>query len=69
MLDKLLFTVSVGYYSLRDSNMLYGDTANCVFRGTDLKASLSSIQQPGYQTARNKKGKNGILSVKCTLLN
>lgn len=49
--------------------MLYGDTVNCAFHGTDLKASLSSIQQPDYQTACNKKGKNGILSGKCTLLN
>lgn len=49
--------------------MLYGDTVNCVFHSTDLKASLSSIQQPDHQTAHNKKGKNGILSGKCTLLN
>lgn len=56
MLDKLLSAVSVGYHSPRDSNMLYGDTVNCLFHGTDLKASLSSIQQPDYQTACNEKG-------------
>lgn len=41
----------------------------CISWHRVLKASLSSIQQPDYQTARNKKGKNGILSGKCTLLN
>lgn len=41
----------------------------CISWHRVLKASLSSIQQPDYQTACNKKGKNGILSGKCTLLN
>lgn len=51
MLDKSLFTVSVRYHSLRDSNVPYGNTVNCLFHGTSLKASLNSIQQPDCQVA------------------
>ena len=51
MLDKLLFTVSVRYHLLRDSNVPYGNTVNCLFDGTSLKASLKSIQQPDCQVA------------------
>lgn len=51
MLDKLFFTVSVRYHSLGNSNVSYGDMVNCLFHGTNLKASLNSIQQPDCQMA------------------